>query len=138
MQQRAEEKLERARAKASLSGTPGEGGGGKGRTSDRTGRAAVAIVNAERQLEKVMRWIHVFETVDNIYPEDSNEGFVAGLIYGNGMSQQDVCRFTGCTRTTVRRRLDRYIFRCALIAAADGLIDRKEMLMRADPERGDR
>ena len=123
----------RAREKAKATNAPtGEGCGSKGRTSDRTGRAAVAVVSAEKQLEKVMMWLHVFETVDLIFPEDSSEGFVAGLIYGNGMSQQDVCRFTGCTRATVRRRLDRYIYRCALIAAADGLINRKDMIISRD------
>ena len=133
MKQRAEARLERARMKAGINGQ-GSGPGGKhGNTSDRTGRAAVAIVTAENQLKKTMKWLSVFETVDRIYPDTSEEGAAARMIYGRGMSQQDVCRVTGCTRSTIRRRIDRYIYRCALLAAAEGLINKRE-LSRSEPD----
>ena len=134
LKQRAEARLSRARMKAGISSVQGSGTGGtRGNTSDRTGRAAVAIVTAEKQLEKTMKWLQIFDTVDRIYPESSEEGSAARMIYSQGMSQMDVCRVTGCTRSTIRRRIDRYIYRCALLAAAEGLIDRRE-LARCDPE----
>ena len=61
--------------------------------------------------------------MDEIFPvEDSNEGFVASMLYGNGMSQADLARFTGCSRQTIRMRQDRYVIRCAFLAAQAGLI----------------
>lgn len=132
LMQRAQAKLDRARAKAGISSQAGTVGT-RGSVSDRTGRAAVAIVTAQRQMERTMKWLKVFETVDQIYPENSEEGAAARMIYRRGMSQQDVCRITGCTRSTIRRRIDRYIFRCALLAAAEGLINKRD-LFRSDSE----
>lgn len=127
MKERAEARLMRARMRAGISSSGNDGGGSGNRTSDRTGQAAVAIVTAERQLQKVMLWLRVFDAVDQIYPPDSNEGRAALLIFRNKKSQQDVCRIIGCTRSTVRRWIDSYIFRCALIAIAEGLIDKREL-----------
>lgn len=134
LKERAEARLERARMKAGISsGTGSATGGTRGSVSDRTGRAAVAIVTAQRQLERTMQWLKVFSTVDDIYPETTEEGATARMIYGCGMSQQEICRKTGCTRSTIRRRLDRYIYRCALLAAAEGLINKRD-LIRVDPD----
>lgn len=133
LKQRAEARLNRARMKAGISGQGSGPGGTRGNVSDRTGRAAVDIVTAEKHLEKTMKWLRVFDTVDRIYPETSEEGSAARMIYDRGMSQMDVCRLTGCTRSTIRRRIDRYIYRCALLAAAEGLIDKRE-LARCEPE----
>ena len=128
MKERAEARLMRARMKAGISSSGNESGSGSGgHISDRTGQAAVAIVTAERNLQKVMQWLRVFETVDAIYPPESNEGHAAYLIFRKFKTQQDVCRMTGCTRSTVRRWIDNYIFRCALIATAEGLIDKREL-----------
>ena len=128
LKERAEARLMRARMKAGISSSGNESGSGStGHISDRTGQAAVAIVTAERQLQKTMKWLHVFETVDQVYPMDSNEGHAAYLIFRNHKTQQDVCRMVGCTRSTVRRWIDNYILRCALIAIAEGLIDKREL-----------
>lgn len=127
MKERAEARLMQARMRAGISSSGNDGGGSGNRTSDRTGQAAVAIVTAERQLQKVLQWLRVFDAVDQIYPPDSNEGRAALLIFRNKKSQQDVCRIIGCTRSTVRRWIDSYIFRCALIAIAEGLIDKREL-----------
>lgn len=127
MKERAETRLMKARMKAGISSTGNEGGGSAGHISDRTGQAAVAIVTAERQLQRVMKWLTVFEAVDAIYPPDSNEGRAADLIFRKNKSQQDICRMMGCTRSTVRRWIDSYVFRCALIAIAEGLINKREL-----------
>lgn len=128
MKEKAEARLMRARMKAGISSSGNESGSGSGgHISDRTGQAAVAIVTAERNLQKVMQWLRVFETVDLVYPMESNEGHAAYLIFRSKKSQQDVCRIVGCTRSTVRRWIDNYILRCALIAIAEGLIDKREL-----------
>lgn len=128
LKERAEARLMRARMKAGISSSGNESrSGSTGHISDRTGQAAVAIVTAERQLQKTMKWLRVFEAVDQVYPMDSNEGHAAYLIFRNHKTQQDVCRMVGCTRSTVRRWIDNYILRCALIAIAEGLIDKREL-----------
>ncbi len=137
----AEKVLEKAKAKATAGRsmqTPS--GGSKTRsTRSRVERAAILIVTAEKALDTAWKWEEVFRRLDDIFPPDkTNEGFVASLLYGNGMSQEDVCRFTHCARQTVRRRRDRYIGYAALLAADKGLIDMKGMVNDgdADPESG--
>ena len=118
-------------AVGSTSSPAGGTGGGKGsRKSDRTQKAAIMLAMAEKQRDDALKWLEVFKKLDSVFPERStNEGFVASLIYGNGMSQQDVCRFCNCARQTVRRRQDRYVNYCAMIASSYGLI------MKDEPER---
>lgn len=118
-------------AVGSTSSPTGGTGGGKGsRKSDRTQKAAIMLAMAEKQRDDALKWLEVFKKLDSVFPERStNEGFVASLIYGNGMSQQDVCRFCNCARQTVRRRQDRYVNYCAMIASSYGLI------MKDEPER---
>ena len=126
MLQKAEAAVRRAMEAAGSISSPGAGtGGGKtNRTSDRTQRAALLLAAAETQRDEALKWEAVFKKLDAVFPEKTtNEGFVASLIYGNGMSQQDVCRFCNCARQTVRRRQDRYVTYCALIASRYGLID---------------
>lgn len=107
---------------ASPSGS-GRGGGRGGRKSDRTQKAAILLAAATQQRDEALKWLEVFRRLDSVFPEKTtNEGFVASLIYGNGMSQQDVCRFCHCARQTVRRRQDRYVNYCAMIASSYGLI----------------
>ena len=85
------------------------------------------LAMAEKQRDDALKWLEVFKKLDAVFPERStNEGFVASLIYGNGMSQQDVCRFCNCARQTVRRRQDRYVNYCAMIASSYGLIIKDE------------
>ena len=94
------------------------------------------VIRAEKKLENARKWIAVFQKMDEIFPvEDSNEGFVASMIYGNGMSQADLARFTGCSRQTIRVRQDRYVIRCAFLAAQAGLIrEEVERYGDADPK----
>ena len=122
---KAEEAVARARAKATdISAPSGEGAGGKGggNSGSRVERGAMMIIRAEKRLEIARKWEAVFRKVDEIYPADSNEGYVAGMIYGNGMSQADLARFSGCSRQTVKLRQDRYVIRAAFLAAQAGLI----------------
>lgn len=122
---KAEEGVIRARQKATdISAPAGDGtGGGKGGSSgSRVERGAMMILRAEKRLEAARKWEAVFQKVDEIYPADSNEGYVAGMIYGNGMSQADLARYSGCSRQTVKLRQDRYVIRAAFLAAQDGLI----------------
>ena len=126
MLKKAEDAVARARERATDISAPsgdvtGNGKGGAG--GSRVERGALAVFRAEKRLEYVMKWEAVFRKMDEIYPaEDSNEGFVASMIYGNGMSQADLARFTGCSRQTIRVRQDRYVIRCAFLAAQAGLI----------------
>ena len=134
MRQKAEEALARARAKAvniSAPSGPGSGGGKGSKSGSRTERGALAVVRAEKRLETVRRWEAVFRKMDQIFPEDTNEGFVIGMIYGNGMTQAELARMCECSRQTVKMRQDRYVIRAAFLAAQLGLI-REEVTMDGD------
>lgn len=125
MVRKAEEALMRARARATdISAPSGPRSGPKGgKPESRTERGAIAVVRAEKRLSTVLKWEEVFRQMDEIYPpKDSNEGYVAGMIYGNGISQAELARLCGCSRQTVRIRQDRYIIRAAFLAAQAGLI----------------
>lgn len=126
---RAEEAVARAKARATdISAPAGAGSGGKGGTpGSRTERGALAILRAETRLERVMAWEKVWKQMDKIYPEDTNEGYVTSMIYGNGLSQAELARISGCSRQTVKLRQDRYIIRAAFLAAQAGLI-REEVM----------
>ena len=123
--QKAEEAVARARARATDTSAPsGNAPGSKsGPPGSRVERGALNVIRAEKRLENAIKWEDVFRKMDEIFPaEDSNEGFVASMIYGNGMSQADLARFSGCSRQTVKMRQDRYVIRCAFLAAQAGLI----------------
>lgn len=129
---KAEAMVRKAMDAVGVTSSPGGGtGGSKGsRKSDKTQKAAIMLAMAEKQRDDALKWLEVFKKLDAVFPERStNEGFVASLIYGNGMSQQDVCRFCNCARQTVRRRQDRYVNYCAMIASSYGLI------MKDEPDR---
>ena len=133
---KAEEAVTRARQKATDISAPsgdGTGAGRGGATGSRTERGAMMILRAEKRLEAARKWEAVFRKVDEIFPADSNEGYVAGMIYGNGMSQADLARYSGCSRQTVKLRQDRYVIRAAFLAAAAGLI-REEVRMDGDAD----
>lgn len=135
--EKAEKSLAQAREKARAGGgvPVGVGNGGKRSCKSRVERMAILVVNAENTLETAWKWEEVFRKMDEIFPPDStNEGFVASLMYGNGMTQEDVCKFTHCARVTIRRRRDRYINYCALLAANAGLIDMKGMVDDGDAD----
>ena len=126
MIRKAEEAVARARSRATdismPSGAVGSGAKG-GKPESRVERAVIAIARAERKLDKAQKWETVFRKMDEIYPaKDTNEGYVASMIYGNGMSQADLARFSGCSRQTVKLRQDRYVIRAAFLAAQAGLI----------------
>lgn len=121
---KAEEAVARARARATdISAPLGSSGGRSGGTpGSRTERGALAVLRAERRLENALAWEKVFQKMDEIFPEDTSEGYVAGMIYGNGLSQAELARISGCSRQTVKLRQDRYIVRAAFLAAQAGLI----------------
>ena len=136
--QRAEEAVARARARATdISAPMGAGGGGRGGTpGNRTERGALAVIRAEKRLEKAMAWEAVWKQMDRIYPQDTNEGYVASMIYGNGLSQAELARISGCSRQTVKLRQDRFIIRAAFLAAQAGLI-REEVRGRGQADQAD-
>ena len=121
---KAEAAVRKAMDAVGATSSPSGGSGGKTRAkSDKTQKAAIMLATAEQQRDEALKWLEVFKKLDTVFPEKTtNEGFVASLIYGNGMSQQDVCRFCNCARQTVRRRQDRYVNYCAMIASSYGLI----------------
>jgi len=133
---KAEEAVARARAKATdISAPSGSASGSSrgGKPESRVERGVIAIARAERRLEKVRKWETVFRKMDEIFPPESNEGYVAGMIYGNGMSQADLARFSGCSRQTIKIRQDRYVVRAAFLAAQAGLI-REEVMADGDTD----
>ena len=137
---KAEEAVARARAKATdISAPSGDGtaGRGGGRGGSRVERGALAVVRAEKRLENAMKWAAVFRKLDDIFPADSNEGYVAGMIYGNGMSQADLARYSKCSRQTVKLRQDRYVVRATFLAAQAGLI-REEVRNIGDADQKER
>ena len=124
MKERAEAAVARAveaagKRRSAMDGTPGGRGG---RKSDPNQKAAIILAEAERQRDEALKWEEVFRKVDRMFPEKSSEGFIASLIYWNGMTQQEVCRFCKISRQTVRRRIDRYVNYTALVAAGYRLI----------------
>lgn len=121
---RAREQLARARERAgSLPGGIGSISGGTGGIpQSRTEKAALAVIRAEKGLERALKWEKVFRALDLIYPPESDEGLIAADLYDRGMSQEQICRKLGTDRQTVRRRRDRYIYRLILLAAAAGLV----------------
>lgn len=128
MREKAEAEVRRAmeevnRSRNTIGGVPGGRGG---RKSDPTQKAALILAAAEKKRDEALKWEEVFKKLDTMFPEKSNEGFIAGLIYGNGMTQQEVCRFCKISRQTVRRRIDQYVNYAALVAAGYGLIPRAD------------
>lgn len=136
---KAEEAVARARARATdISAPMGVGGGAKGgMPGSRTERGAMAVIRAEKRLEKARAWDRVFRKLDEIFPDDTNEGYVAGMIYGNGMTQADLARASGCSRQTVKLRQDRYVIRAAFLAAQAGLIG-EEVTRNGEADQKDR
>lgn len=138
MAETARKRLNRARECATDISAPAVGqiGGKNGHRKSRVEKAALRVIEAEKDMEETMKWLDVFSAMDRIFPASTNEGVVAMLMYGSGMSQEEVCRFTKCTRVTIRRRRDRYVIRTALLAARKGLIAEEEVIAYggADPE----
>lgn len=121
---RAEEDMMRAQAEATdISAPSGPGTGRKGGIpGSRTERGALKLIRAEKRMKTALEWVRIFKEMDRIYPSDSNEGFVASMIYGNGLTQAELARVCNCSRQTVKLRQDRYVIRAAFLATQAGLI----------------
>lgn len=124
MTNEAGRRMARAREYATNTAAPpiSSSGGKTNRKKSRVEIGAVRAVEAEKELKDMLAWLEVFRCVDEIYPGVSDEGKVARMMYAEGLSQEDVCKITGCSRMTIRRRRDRYVIRTALLAAGKGLI----------------
>lgn len=97
---------------------------GKNSHGNRTQRLAIAIAEAEEELQKAQQWADVLRLVDAAFPyPGTQEGEVAHWIYGCWDKIGQVCRIMHCDRETVQRRRDSYVVYAALIAAGKGLID---------------
>lgn len=91
---------------------------------NRTQSLALRILEAEDRVEQAAKWEEAFRLADAAFPwETTPEGVIAGYLYGNGMTVQEVCAATGRKRSTVIHLRDNYIAHAALFAAALGLID---------------
>lgn len=91
---------------------------------NRTQAMALRILEAERRVEEAETWEEAIRLTDKAFPwESTSEGVIAGYLYGNGMTIQEVCLATGKGRSTVIHFRDNYVAHCALFAAALGLID---------------
>lgn len=126
---RAEMALCEAQAKAMDVSAPAMDGvhvqtGGQG---SRVQRGVENILAAEKRLEEARAWQDVFRLMDKTFPfESTPEGAVAGYLYGNGMTVEQVCLATGRKRSTIIHIRDNYVAHCALFAAGRGLIDIRE------------
>ena len=126
---RARQKLYRAQQQVySVHGAQADfSGGSHPGNADRLSAGALRILQAEEDVQRAEAWMDVFRMMDRTFPfESTSEGLVAGLLYGNGMTVEEVCRATGSKRTTVIHRRDNYVCHCALFAAAAGLIQIRE------------
>lgn len=94
---------------------------------DRTQRAAIKLLEAEKRLDEAEKWVEVFRMLDRAFPwETTAEGVAAGYLYGNGMTQDECCRAMRCSRARLRQLRDNYVGHAALFAADKGLLRIKE------------
>ena len=123
-EKRAMIKLQEAQAAAFSLGSPGSGGpSGKSGPGDRVGRLALKVAEAQEKLENVRAWEQVWRKMDKWFSFDSSvEGRVAGYLYDNGMSLNDIATACGCSRDKVNRARNNWVYMAALSAAGEGLI----------------
>lgn len=124
--ERAEERLERAKARAYGIGAaqPDREPIRDANQRDRLSRRVSAVADAERRLDEARRWLAVFAEMDRLYPpaETCPEGQAAALLYGSGYTIAETARALGVRPLTVRRRRDAWVIEAAMMAARDGLL----------------
>ena len=127
-EKRAMLKLQDAQAAAYSLGSPGAGGtGGRSGPSDRVGKLALAVAEAQEKLENVRAWEHVWRKMDKWFSFDSSmEGRVAGFLYDNGMGLNDIATACGCSRDAVNRARNNWVYMAAFSAACEGLVTIRE------------
>lgn len=129
----AMEQLERARAGVRSSGgtslseeaakMPGvdpstiHGKGGRNSAED----AVMNELAAEENLTKAAKWEQVFCQLDEEFAGTLEEK-IAVMILRKGIEQKDVAYKLRMDRQTIRRRYDKYITYCALLACENGLL----------------
>lgn len=127
-EKRAMLKLQDAQAAAYALGSPGASGpSGKSGPSDRVGKLALAVAEAQEKLENARAWEQVWRQIDKWFPfERSMEGRVAGYLYDNGMSINDIATACGRSRDAVKRARNNWVYMAAFFAAGEGLITIRE------------
>lgn len=109
---------------------------------DRTQMMAMRILAAQKKVDEAEAWVEAIRMTDRAFPwESTQEGVIAGYLYGNGMTIQETMLATKKGRTTVIHLRDNYVAHCALFAASMGLIrigddQREEDQELADPGAG--
>lgn len=98
------------------------GSSGKG---DQVERAAFAIIQAEANLCKALKWAEVFSRLDEIF-KGKPEAEIAEAIYTKHIQQKTVAEAMHYDRQSIRRLRDSYVCHCALLAAEKGLITIQE------------
>ena len=127
-EKRAMLKLQEAQAAAFSLGSPGAGGaGGRSGPGDRVGKLALRVVEAEDNLETARKWENVWRLMDRVFPFDkTKEGYIAGLLYDNGMTDKEIANVCRCSTSAVYRLRDNWVCHAAMIAVGEGLITIRE------------
>ena len=123
-EKRAMLKLQDAQAAAYSLGSPGANGpSGKNGPSDRVGRMALRVAEAEGNLENARKWEDVWRLMDRVFPfKSTQEGRVAGYLYDNGMTDKEIANVCHCSTSAVYRSRDNWVCHAALVAIGNGLI----------------
>jgi hypothetical protein len=96
-----------------------------GAATDKTMTGAFAVIQAEADLCRAIKWAEVFARLDDIFA-GRPEADVAEEIYTKRGQQKDVADILHCDRQSIRRMRDTYVCHCALLAAEKGLITIQE------------
>ena len=85
-------------------------------------KAEKRAARCEQALIAARAWVGAIRLVERIFPESTEEGKLACLMYQDGMSLNQAARVLGIRRQTASRKKDNFIGHLALIAASQGLI----------------
>lgn len=102
--------------KSSLSAEGGVGGR-TNRKSDPTASIAMDNLYCEPWL-----WVCAIKATYGYYGEETPIGQMARMFYGKRATMTAIAKAMGCTRQTAQNYRDAFVTRCAIYAAAQGLL----------------
>ena len=126
--EKAKVQLDEARARAhTVSAAPMDPNGGSrsSGSGDKIERAAISVVEAEKSLDRALRWDDCVRRLERIYGPNTPEGRVGSWIYSRGLTQADCCRIMKRDRKSIRRLQDAWIYNALLLAVEEGLVSLK-------------
>jgi len=123
--ERAEERLQRARARAySLPGMRMDADRvQQSSLPDKIPCKVAAVIEAEEALAQARLWVDVFVEMDRCYPPSGDgPGMVAALYFGSGLTMMQIADTLHISRQTVLDRRTEWVINAAIRAAQKGLI----------------